>query len=413
MILDFCIKRQFMISNGDDMIKPELLAPAGDLEKLKIAYIYGADAVFIGGRKFSLRARASNFDIQQIKEACDFAHGLNKRLYVTTNIIPHNENIEGLVEYLKELEDAGVDAIICAAPVIIDTAKRETNLEIHISTQVSLTNYESVNFWYDQGVTRVVLARELNKVEIQELKVNTEADLEVFIHGGMCVSYSGRCTLSNNMTDRDANRGGCAHSCRWNYDLYEGETKLNDELSFSMSSKDLQTVKHISDLIDIGVHSLKIEGRMKSIHYIAVVVNTYRKLIDDICDDSEIDLPKYLLDIKKAENRLTSHGFMNGMTTIDEQLYNMRSENPSQDFIGLVIDYNPDTFMATIQQRNRFKPGDFIEVFSPDFEASKFKVDELFDEDGNTVEIARHPLQILKVFIPFRVSKYDMLRKSK
>ena len=395
------------------MIKPELLAPAGDLEKLKIAYIYGADAVFIGGKKFSLRARASNFDIPQIKEACDFAHSLNKKLYVTTNIIPHNENIEGLVEYLKELEGAGVDAIICASPVIIDTAKKETNLEIHISTQVSLTNYESVNFWHNQGVTRVVLARELNKHEIKEIQDNTKADIEVFIHGGMCVSYSGRCTLSNNMTDRDANRGGCAHSCRWNYDLYDGATKLNDELSFSMSSKDLQTVKQISELIDIGVHSLKIEGRMKSIHYIATVVSTYRKLIDDICDDLEIDLPKYLLEIKKAENRLTSHGFMEGMTTIDEQLYNMRSENPSQDFIGLVIDYNPETFIATIQQRNRFVPGDYIEVFSPDFEPMKFKVDEIIDEEGNSVDAARHPLQLLKVFIPFKVSKYDMLRKIK
>lgn len=395
------------------MKKPELLAPAGSLEKLKIAFIYGADAVFIGGKKFSLRARASNFDIPEIKKACDFAHDLGKKVYVTTNILPHNDNLNGLEEYLKDLEGAGVDAIICASPVIVDAAKKHTNLEIHISTQVSSTNYESINFWYDEGATRVVLARELNKYEIAEARKNTKCDIEIFIHGGMCVSYSGRCTLSNNMTDRDANRGGCAHSCRWNYDLFDGETKLNDDISFSMSSKDLQTVRQISDLIDIGVDSLKIEGRMKSIHYIATVVNTYRRLIDDICNDYEIDLPKYLLEIKKAENRLTSHGFMEGMTTIDTQLYNLRSENPTQEFIALVHEYDEENFIATIEQRNHFLPGEEVEVFSPNFESMKFKIDEIKDIDNNILDVARHPKQLLKIFIPFKVSKYDMIRKIK
>ena len=395
------------------MNKPELLAPAGSLEKLKIAFIYGADAVFIGGKKFSLRARASNFDIPEIKKACDFAHNLSRKVYVTTNIIPHNDNLNGLVEYLKDLESVGVDAIICASPIIIDTAKTHTNLEIHISTQVSSTNYESVNFWFEQGATRVVLARELNKREISEFKSKTLCDLEVFIHGGMCVSYSGRCTLSNNMTDRDANRGGCAHSCRWNYDLFDGDIKLNNETSFSMSSKDLQTVKQISDLIDIGVNSLKIEGRMKSIHYIATVVNTYRRLIDDICNDYEIDLPKYLLEIKKAENRLTSHGFMEGMTTIDQQLYNMRNENPSQEFIALVHDYDEENFIATIEQRNHFTPGEEVEVFSPNFEPIKFKIEDIKDLEDNFLDAARHPKELLKIFIPFKVSKYDMIRKIK
>ncbi len=395
------------------MKKPELLAPAGNLEKLKIAIIYGADAVFIGGKKFSLRARASNFGIEDIKDACDFAHKYGKKIYVTTNILPHNENIDGLKEYLQDLEKVGVDAIICASPVIIETAKEYTDLEIHISTQMSLTNYESVNFWYDEGIKRVVLARELNKYEIKELRENTECDIEVFIHGGMCVSYSGRCTLSNNMTDRDANRGGCAHSCRWNYDLFDGESKINGDISFSMSSKDLQTVKQISGLIDIGVNSLKIEGRMKSIHYIATVVSVYRKLIDDICDEHELDLPRYLLEIKKAENRLTSHGFMEGMTTIDQQLYNMRSENPTQEFIGLVHEYDNENFIAIIEQRNYFLPGDEVEVFSPNFEPMKFKVEEITDLEGNILDAARHPKQLLKIFIPFKVEKYDMIRKIK
>ena len=395
------------------MKKPELLAPAGDLEKLKIACIYGADAVFIGGKKFSLRARASNFDIPQIKEACEFAHSLNKKVYVTTNIIPHNDNLEGLTEYLQDLERVGVDAIICASPVIVDTAKRDTNLEVHISTQLSSANYQSVNFWKEEGITRVVMARELDKDELRELRENTDADLEVFIHGGMCVSYSGRCTLSNNMTDRDANRGGCAHSCRWNYDLFDGEEQLNDDMYFSMSSKDLQTVKHISDLIDIGVDSLKIEGRMKSIHYIATVVSTYRKLIDAICDDYEVDLPKYLLEIKKAENRLTSHGFMEGMTTINEQLYNMRSEKPTQEFIGIVRGYDDENYIATIEQRNHFLPGDQVEVFSPNFGPMQFVVEEIKDDEGNILDAARHPKQILKIFVPFKVTEYDMIRKIK
>ena len=395
------------------MKKPELLAPAGNLEKLKIAIIYGADAVFIGGKKFSLRARASNFDIPDIKDACDFAHKFNKKVYVTTNILPHNDNLDGLTEYLQDLERVGVDAIICASPIIIDTAKKETNIEVHISTQTSLTNYESVNFWYEEGVKRVVLARELTKDEINELRQNTECDLEVFIHGGMCVSYSGRCTLSNNMTERDANRGGCAHSCRWNYDLFDGESQVSGDMSFAMGSKDLQTVKQISDLIDMGVDSLKIEGRMKSIHYIATVVGTYRRLIDDICEDYDIDLPKYLLEIKKAENRLTSHGFMEGMTTIDEQLYNMRSEIPTQEFIGLVLDYNEDDFIATVEQRNYFVPGDEVEVLSPNFETLRFKIEDIKDIEGNVLDAARHPKQQLQIFIPFKVSKYDMIRKIK
>ncbi|MFK5883134.1 MAG: U32 family peptidase [Candidatus Izemoplasma sp.] len=395
------------------MDKPELLAPAGDLEKLQIALMYGADAVYIGGKKFSLRARASNFDIPAIKKAVEFAHNLNKKVYVTTNIIPHNDNIDGLLEYLKELEEVNVDAIICASPVIIETALNETNLEVHLSTQLSSTNYETVNFWKAEGVTRIVLARELDKVEIREINEKTDADLEVFIHGGMCVSYSGRCTLSNNMTDRDANRGGCAHSCRWNYDLFDGEKKLNNDIAFSMSSKDLQTVKHISDLIDMGVKSLKIEGRMKSIHYIATVVNTYRRLIDDICDEFKVDLPLYLLQIKKAENRLTSHGFMEGMTTINEQLYNMRSENPTQEFIGIVRDYDEENFIATIEQRNYFLPGDSAEVFSPSFGTMKFMIDEIKDIDDNVLDAARHPKQLLKVFIPFKVVPFDMIRKVK
>jgi putative protease len=393
------------------MNKPELLAPAGDLEKLKIAILYGADAVYIGGKQFSLRARASNFGLDEIEAACSFAHQHGKKVYVTTNILPHNEDLTGLKEYLIALEERGVDAIICASPVVIDTAREHTTLPVHISTQLSITNALSARFWKNQGAERIVLARELSKDELRQVKAETDVELEVFIHGGMCVSYSGRCTLSNTMTNRDANRGGCAHSCRWNYDLYDGEKSLNEDEFFSMSSKDLQTVRHISDLIDIGIDSLKIEGRMKSIHYIATVVATYRKLIDDITDEHDIDLPRYILEIRKAENRLTSHGFMDGMTTLHEQLYNMRSEEAKQDFIGLVLDYDPTTYVATIEQRNKFAVGDEVEVFRPSYDKLKFRIEAIEDEQGDPIEVAPHPRQLLRIPIPFPVSPYDMLRK--
>lgn len=394
------------------MKKPELLAPAGDLEKLKIALMYGADAVFIGGKQFSLRARASNFDIETIKQATEFAHQHQKKVYVTTNIIPHEDDLEDLIPYLKALEEASVDAIICASPSIIDIARKHTKLEVHVSTQQSITNAESVNFWHQRGIERVVLARELSLEELRALRNRTDCDLEVFIHGGMCVSYSGKCTLSNTMTDRDANRGGCAHSCRWNYELFEDDSPIVTSIPFSMSSKDLQTVKYISHLIDIGIDSLKIEGRMKSVHYIATVVHTYRKLIDDICDDLDIDLPHYLLEIRKAENRLTSHGFMAGMTTTDEQLYNLRSEQPTQSFIGLVLDYNPNTKIATIEQRNHFETNDLVEIFSPRFSPVSFKVDAIQNEDNDIIDVARHPKQRLRIRVPFPVAPYDMLRKA-
>ncbi len=395
------------------MNKPELLAPAGNLEKLKIAFMYGADAVFIGGKQFSLRARASNFGLKEIEEAVNFAHPLKKKVYVTTNIIPHSEDLDGLIEYLKALEAIGVDAIICASTSIIDAARRHTNLEIHLSTQQSITNSEAIRFWEKRGVKRIVLARELDLDEIHQVKAQSNLDLEVFIHGGMCVSYSGKCTLSNNMTDRDANRGGCAHSCRWNYDLFDNGEQLNVSMPFSMSSKDLQAVKQISRLVDIGVESLKIEGRMKSVHYIATVVKTYRKLIDELCEDLTIDLPKYVLEIKKAENRLTSHGFMEGMTTVNEQLYNLRSEQPTQAFVGFVLDYDMTNQTALVEQRNYFEKGDLIEVFSPNFEPISFRVEAFIDaETGESLDVARHPKQQLKLKIPIPLKPYDMLRKA-
>ena len=389
----------------------ELLAPAGDLEKLKIALLYGADAVFIGGQNFSLRARASNFTLDDIKEATSFAHERGKKVYVTTNIIPHHEDMDGLIEYLQGLEKVEVDAIISASPFIVDMALKHTKLEVHLSTQQSATNAHAVNFWYNHGVKRIVLARELDKHQIRDVINKTKADVEVFIHGGMCMSFSGRCSLSNNMTDRDANRGGCAHSCRWNYDLRVAGQSISDQ-PFSMSSKDLEALEQIPHLIDSGVSSLKIEGRMKSLHYIATVVSTYRKLIDDYLKQGEIaDFTPYVNELEKAENRLASHGYLEGTPGVEQQLYNLRSERPTQLFIGLVKSYDEKTGMATIEQRNHFREGEEVEMFHPNGLVEPFKVINMTDSDGNPLDVARHPKQIIKMEIPFKVEPYAMLRK--
>lgn len=389
----------------------ELLAPAGDLEKLKIALLYGADAVFIGGQNFSLRARASNFTIDDIKEACDFAHERGKKVYITTNIIPHNEDLDGVLDYLKQLEEAKVDAIISASPYIIDQALENTSLEVHLSTQQSAYNTHTVNYWYDKGVTRVVLARELDKHQIKDLTHKTKADIEVFIHGGMCMSFSGRCSLSDNMTERDANRGGCAHSCRWNYELISDGQKVSDS-TFSMSSKDLEALEHIPFLMDAGVSSLKIEGRMKSLHYIATVVSTYRNLIDTYLKEKEIkDFKPHYDELMKAENRLTSYGYLEGLPGVDQQLFHQRSEKPSQLFIGLGVSYDEKEKVATIEQRNYFKIGSKIEVFNPSGKRFECVVEDLYDEDHQAIDVARHPKQLLKLHVPYEIEPYAMIRR--
>ncbi|MGI6781852.1 MAG: peptidase U32 family protein [Acholeplasmataceae bacterium] len=388
----------------------ELLAPAGDLEKLKYALIYGADAVYIGGNEFSLRARASNFTVETIKEGVKFAHSLGKKVYVTTNIIPHEEDLEGLVEYLKALEESKVDAIICASPLIIKTALKHTNLEIHLSTQQSVLNKNSLKFWKEYGVKRIVLGRELTLDMLDKLPKDL-LDLEVFIHGGMCMSYSGRCSLSNTLTNRDANRGGCAHSCRWQYHLYNDNQLVLNEY-FSMSSKDLMSLSVIPQLIDMKMHSLKIEGRMKSLHYIATVVKTYRMLIDEYYQTGTIkDIKYYEDEIYKAENRLTALGYFDGDFGPSKQLYQFLGERPNQAFIGLILDYNKDTRIAAIEQRNYFQIGDTIEIFSPNNPNQKFVLDNMIDEDGNSIDVARHAKQIVHIKIPFEVTKFSMLRK--
>lgn len=389
----------------------ELLAPAGSLEKLKIAIIYGADAVFIGGQDFSLRARASNFSLADIKEATTFAHERGKKVYVTTNIIPHDEDLSGLADYLVGLEKNGVDAIICASPAIIDVARRHTNLEIHLSTQQSALSTRAVDFWYKRGVKRIVLARELDLNQISEVTAKTKADIEVFIHGGMCMSFSGRCSLSDNMTGRDANRGGCAHSCRWRYQLKNKGVDVSP-MPFTMSSKDLQALKYIPNLIDAGVASLKIEGRMKSLHYIATVVSTYRRLIDEYVKTGQVkDMDAYEVDMAKAENRLTAAGFLEGLPGVEAQLFDLNSERPSQLFIGLVKSYDDKEQMVTLEQRNHFKLGDKIEIFNPSGTRHEMVITSMFDEHNESIDVARHPQQIIHIPVSFVCEVDAMVRK--
>lgn len=399
------------------MRKIELLAPCGDIEKLKIAILYGADAVYFGGKKFSLRARANNFTMEDIKEGTEFAHAHNAKVYVTMNIVPHNEDFDGLDEYLEELDRYGVDGIIVSSLYIARRAiKVAPRLEVHLSTQASSSNSLSVESYKKLGFKRVVLARELSLDEIKKIKEKTDLELEVFIHGGSCVSFSGRCMLSNHMTNRDSNRGGCAHSCRWNYDLYnENKEKLNKDFYYNIGSKDLVGVKYIYDLIKLGVSSLKIEGRMKSLYYIATVIRCYRMLIDYIYEKNpskdELDLDFFYKEIQKAENRQTSIGFFEGDPTPNEMLYNIRTEEPTKEFVGIVVDYDEATSIATIEQRNYFVDGDMLEVFGPNQENRAFKVEGMTDKDGGVLDVARHPLEIIKMKIPFKVKEFDMIRK--
>ncbi len=391
------------------MMRPELLAPAGDLEKVKIALLYGADAVYIGGRTFSLRARASKFGVTDIFEAVNFAHKLKKKIYVTCNIVPHSEDLKELDDYLLDLERIKVDAIIVSNPYVLKRAQELTDLEIHISTQQSVTNSIECVYWFSEGAKRIVLARELSLEEIAIIKKKTHAELEIFIHGGMCVSYSGRCTLSNVMSLRDANRGGCAHSCRWEYDLFKNHELVASD--FQMASRDLAAIEYVPRLIDIGVDSLKIEGRMKSIHYIATIVHTYRKLIDDYLSGNLQSQETYENEIKKAENRPTGPGFLNSAASEERQLYQVNQFPHVKEFCGVVISYDRLSKKALIEQRNFFAINDTIEIFSPDQEERHFKIASILSENGEELDAARHPLQKILIDSDITLKPYDLLRR--
>ncbi|MCY8670945.1 U32 family peptidase [Bacillus haynesii] len=411
------------IVNGKRVItkKPELLAPAGNLEKLKIAVHYGADAVFIGGREYGLRSNADNFSIEEMAEGVEFAKKYGARIYVTTNIFAHEENVDGLEDYLRDLEGAGVSGIIVADPLIIETCRRVApKLEVHLSTQQSLSNWKAVQFWKEEGLERVVLARETSALEIREMKEKVDIEIETFIHGAMCIAYSGRCVLSNHMTARDSNRGGCCQSCRWDYDLYQtdGANALplyeEGDAPFAMSPKDLKLIESIPQMIEMGIDSLKIEGRMKSIHYIATVVSVYRKVIDAYCADPEnfVIKEEWLKELDKCANRDTAPAFFEGTPGYEEQMFGVHGKKTTYDFVGLVLDYDEETKMVRLQQRNFFKSGDEVEFFGPEIENFTCKIDTIWDEKGNVLDAARHPLQIVKFRVDNKIYPSNMMRKG-
>lgn len=389
----------------------ELLSPAGDLERLKFACLYGADAVYIGGINYSLRANAKNFNNEEIKEAVMYAHKLNKKVYVTVNIVFHNDEINGLKEYLQYLDKINVDGII-VSDILVMKLHKELNLklELHISTQASISNKESALFYKELGAKRLVLARECSKEDIKEIKEYTKLDLEAFIHGAMCTSISGRCVLSNYCTNRDSNRGGCAQICRWEFNYEdENENKITD-IPFSMTPKDLNMVPFIEEMIKIGINSFKIEGRMRSIYYVSTVILIYRRLIDKIVNKTiTTAYTKYCLNIlNRCANRESTPQFFDKLPAVNEQYYLGRQELSNQDFLGLVLDYKDK--LATIEQRNNFNVGTKVQFFGPNIKTFDYEVKEIFDENNNTIEVARHPQMIIKLKVNEKLNKYDMMR---
>ena len=398
------------------MNKVELLAPAKDLAKAKIAIMYGADAVYVGGKFYSLRSRASNFDLKDLKELSDFAKKYKAKVYVTVNIVFHDDDYFGIKEYLRVLDSIGIDGIIISSLGLIPVVKEVApHLECHISTQLSSLNSSAVEVLKSFGADRVVLGREASMNQIEEIARKVSVPLEVFIHGGMCSNYSGRCVLSNRMTLRDANRGGCAHSCRWKYHLFDKDQIIsNPNCLLSMSSKDLRASAYVERMIRCNIASLKIEGRMKSEYYIGQVVKTYRKMIDEIYEKgflSEERLAYYDEELSKAENRPSDDGFLSGSCDNSKHLYGVNGAGVTHDYVAFVHAYDETRNIAVIEVKNVFGKYDDIEVFGPEIDNKRFKVEFMFDDKWNEVERANKPTQLLYIRMPFKVHKGDMFRR--
>lgn len=408
------------------MTKIELLAPAGDLDKLKTALIYGADAVYFGGEMFSLRSGAGNLTIEEIKEGVDFAHNMGKRAYLTTNIFAHNEDVKPFLEYLEKIKEIPIDAFIISDPGVLAMVKSVIpDAELHLSTQANMTNYMTAKFWEAQGVERLVLARELSLKEIEEIseEIGGRMELEAFVHGAMCISYSGRCLLSNFMIERDANRGECAHPCRWKYQLVEekrpGEyypVEEDERGTYIMNSKDLCMLEHIPEIIQSGITSLKIEGRMKSKFYVATVVRAYRKAIDSYLEDPDnyVFDQGWMNELKKASNREFTTGFYFGTPDNEDQNYKTSAYSREYTFIGVVKGYDETAGMALIEQRNKINIGDQIEVFGPEIEFYTMTVKEMYDaETKEPISSAPHPQQMIEIPMEFHVQNEYLLRRKR
>lgn len=406
------------------MKKPELLAPAGNMEKLKYALHYGADAVYMAGQRFGLRAKAGNFTPEEMIKAVNYVHKQGKKVYVTLNIIPHNHDFVGLAKYVSSLEEMGVNGVIVADPGILKVVRENApNLQVSLSTQANNTNYYSANFWHDMGVRRIVAARELGIDEIKEIVENTPETLQIetFIHGSMCISYSGRCLLSNYFTARDANKGDCAQPCRWNYSLME-ETRPgvyypvyeDAKGTYIFNSKDLCLIEELPQLINAGVSSFKIEGRMKSIFYLSTVVSMYRKAIDSYFQDPHNYQfqTQWLDELKKVSHREYTKGFAYQKPGYTEQNYDTSSYIRGYDFVGVVLNYDKKSGIATIEQRNKITIGDTIEIMKPVGSFITYKVTKMWNEQDEPIETIPHPKAIFKMRLDIPVEPLDILRKE-
>ncbi|WP_423805469.1 peptidase U32 family protein [Phascolarctobacterium faecium] len=402
--------------------KPELLAPAGNMEKCKIALRYGADAVYLGGKMFGLRAFANNFSIEEIAEAAAYAHGLGKKVYVTVNIFAHNEDLARLPDYLLELQKAGVDALLISDLGVWNVARQTVpEMPLHVSTQANTSNWAAVQAWKALGAERVVLARELSLEEIREIGARTDVELEAFVHGAMCISYSGRCLLSSYLTGRDGNRGACAQACRWEYSLIEKnrsdegfDIEEDERGTYVMNSKDLCLIDHIPDLIEAGICSLKIEGRMKSIHYVATVVSVYRKAIDAYWNDPK----KYQVtdewrqELEKVSHRPYTKGFAFGKPGSDGQVYTTSSYEQTHDFVGIVLAYDADAKRAYIEQRNNVKNGEVLELLMPDGELFPLTLEDMRNADGESIDCAPHAQQKFSIVSDRALMPDSLLRRK-
>ena len=391
------------------MKKIELLSPAGDLERLKVTLLYGADAVYLGGKLYNLRANATNFSLEDLKEGCQFAHKLGKKVFLTLNIVFHNEDILGVNDYIRDVVEAGIDAFIVSDLAIILYIKQHyPQVEVHLSTQASTMNYEAALFYKSMGVDRIVLARELSKDEIKEIIDKASIDIEVFIHGAMCTCVSGRCSLSNYVTNRDANRGGCSQVCRFAFTTDDGS-------NFTMATKDLNMARYVSELIEMNVTSMKVEGRMRSLYYLATVIGAYRKIIDNYYNHTLTDevLNKQEKILERVANREVSTHYYLKEADASDQYYTGRVEISNQDYLGQVIDYDRDKCLLQIKERNYFKVGDKVTLFTPGDEMT-FIVSKIYDDSYNLVDVARHPdnIYFIEIKIAFDVCAYSMLRKE-
>ena len=403
--------------------RPELLIPASSLEVLKTAVIFGADAVYIGGEAFGLRAKAKNFSKDDMREGIAFAHEHGAKVHVTVNILAHNDDLPGVEEYLKELKELKPDALIIADPAIFEMAKEICpDIERHISTQANNTNYGTYLFWWKQGAKRVVTARELSLKEIREIRdrIPEEMEIESFIHGAMCISYSGRCLLSNYFTGRDANQGACTHPCRWKYAVVEekrpGEylpVYENERGTYIFNSKDLCMIGHIPEMIDAGIDSFKIEGRMKTALYVATVARTYRKAIDDYLenlDKYEANMPWYLDQISNCTYRQFTTGFYFGKPDEEAQIYDNNTYIREYTYLGIIGGERDGLYR--IEQRNKFSVGETIEIMKPNGENIQVTVQKILDEEGQEMESAPHSKQVLYVDLEGKAEKFDILRRA-